>query len=234
MHRHGKEGVERRKNSTTHFSIKGLDPFGVCTKKEKKKKNNSNDKQYHLKKNVVTNQSEAGTVIPIRWQQQKNVFFFLKRKTVLWRKCTIQYAYMTNVIKRRRELSQSHQQDSVFRVVFRLIRRQYSKKKWIGHFFLWVSTCEKSQMQTFDLCITGEKKRSSAPILWGVLWRNNSETSDYWFIFQLFWVMGVPCLNFKEPINWNSKMHFGDLGVVYSLKTENWISKMLFGELGEI
>ena len=78
------------------------------------------------------------------------------------------------------------------------------------------------------------KKRSSAPILWGVLWRNNSETSDYWFIFQLFWVMGVPCLNFKEPINWNSKMHFGDLGVVYSLKTENWISKMLFGELGEI
>ena len=80
MHRHGKEGVERRKNSTTHFSIKGLDPFGVCTKKEKKKKNNSNDKQYHLKKNVVTNQSEAATVIPIRWQQQKNVFFFSNAK----------------------------------------------------------------------------------------------------------------------------------------------------------
>ena len=81
MHRHGKEGVERRKNSTTHFSIKGLDPFGVCTKKEKEKKNNNSyDKQYHLKKNVVTNQSEAGTVIPIRWQQQKNVFFFSNAK----------------------------------------------------------------------------------------------------------------------------------------------------------
>jgi len=36
MHRHGKEGVERRKNSTTHFSIQGLDPFGACTKKKKK------------------------------------------------------------------------------------------------------------------------------------------------------------------------------------------------------
>ena len=114
-----------------------------------------NDKQYYPKKmwllNKVKHFHSSMMVIT-------ETCFFLKRKTALWRKCTLQYAYTTNVIKRRRELSQSNQQDSVFRVVFRLIRRQYSKKKWIGHFFLWVSTCEKSQMQTFDLCITGEKK----------------------------------------------------------------------------
>ena len=170
--------------------------------------------------------------------------FFLKRITALWQKCTLQYAYTTNVIKRRRELSQSNQQDSFFRVIFCLIKHQYSKKKQkIWHFFMSFDLCtcrEKCQKQTFELRITG-KKTSSAPILCWVLWRNNSETSDLWFIFQLFWVMGVSCLNFKEPFFWNLKMHFGDLGVVYSLKncsdiSKKWTSKMLFqiGELAEI
>jgi len=50
---------------------------------KRKKKNNSNDKQYHLKKNVVTNQSEAATVIPIRWQQQKNGFFSQTQNSIV-------------------------------------------------------------------------------------------------------------------------------------------------------
>ena len=94
------------------------------------------------------------------------------------------------------------------------------KKKKIWHFFMSFDLCtcrEKCQKQTFELRTTG-KKKSSATILCWVLWRNNSETSDLWFIFQLFWVMGVSGLNFKEPFFWNLKMHFGDLGVVYSLK----------------
>ena len=70
MHRHGKEGVGRRKNSS--------DPFDV--KKIKKIKKKMNDKQYYPKKMWLLNKVKhfhSSTMVITE------ECFFLKRKTAL-------------------------------------------------------------------------------------------------------------------------------------------------------
>jgi hypothetical protein len=89
-----------------------------------------------------------------------------------------------------------------------------------------------SQLLQIILFPTNKKWLSSVPMLRWVFW-NNIETSDFWFIVQLFWILWECHVHILNNMYTEFQKCFLEIWKWCTVwKNENRISK--FGELGEI